>query len=123
MVLGIFLGEEEGFVVTSLIVYVGDVRTSVPAIIATGGEDEPAAIAAPAMEGFGFWAIGLGEWTNGGGGIGGVEVHQIEIGFLVPYVELSERSDCEDEPTAIGADTGNGDGTAMVLCSEDEAWL
>ena len=43
--IGVFLRKDEGLVGTSILVEVGDIETGVSAIVATAGEEYPAAVA------------------------------------------------------------------------------
>ena len=114
VVLGVKLWKDEGFVVTPLGVEVGDVGAGVGGVVAAGGEYYPAAVAAPCVVAVYTGAVSLSE----GAYLAGVEVFDVEVGAVVPDVELTVVAQCEEQVAAVGADAGHRDTLAHAIAGE-----
>ena len=108
--LRVFLRQKECFVVAAVFVEISNVGAGVRTIVAARGENYPSAVTAPRVVGIYIGTIGSGEGADGSC----LKVLDIEVGTLVPDMELTEISHREEHIAAVGTDTGEGDAARGV---------
>ena len=91
--------------VAAVFVEISNVGAGVRTIVAARGENYPSAVTAPRVVGIYIGTIGSGEGTDGSR----LKVLDIEIGTLVPDMELAEVAHREEHVAAVGTDARKGD--------------
>ncbi len=111
VVVGVGGGQLEGLALAAVGIDVAYEGTGEDAIVAATAEDDPAAVAGP-----GVVALGIGRVEGAYSAHGVVlEVHEAEVGIVVPDVEATVLADGEHEIATVGRDAGQG-GAAVDGC-------
>ena len=95
---------------------IAEVGAGIGAVVAARAEDDPRAVRGPAVVAVRrARLVGRGE----GAGLAGREVHQVEVGALMPNVKRPVVAEGEQQVFAIGRDAGEGRALAQGRGSED----
>ena len=114
VLLGMALGQEEGFGDTAVGGDVREVETREEAIVTTAGEEEPMTVAAPGMKTLCLLTVDLGEGMR----LTGLHVVQPEVCLGVPHGEISIVCLREHNITTVVGWTGPRDALTCQSCTD-----
>ena len=105
MIVGIFGRQFERFRSLPILVEMSNERTRKGPVVAATAEDEPTPVARPRVIALRIVGVALCKWPN----VACLQVHQPQVGIVVPDMEIAEFPYREEQETPVGRDAWEGD--------------